>query len=110
MEVLPSGRLWHGLAGAHYNAISPNGKYLLDSSTMQPDAYLVDAHRGKKLATFKIGKIVQGANFSPDSRCGAVVSAADGAVSIIDVGTRRVIHTVAVGKAPHARPRPALTR
>lgn len=101
VEALPSGRLCTGLPGAHYDAVSPDGKLLLVSSVNLPQAWLVDASDCRKLASFEVGPVAQGVMFSPDGRYGVAVSAKDGTVSVIDIGARKIIKTIAVGKMPH---------
>lgn len=101
VESLPSGKLFEGLESAHYDAISPDGGRLLVSSATLPEAYLVDTHSGKKLATFTIGPTPQGVAISPDGRWGLAVSAGDGTVTVIDLRKEKVVKSIAVGKTPH---------
>lgn len=101
VESMPTGKLWHALTSAHYDAVSPDGKYLLVSSKDAPEAYLVDAYSGEKLANFEIGPTPQGVAFSPGGHWGLAVSAGNGTVAVIDIKARKLIKTVAVGKVPH---------
>lgn len=101
VEVLPSGRLCTGLPGAHYIAITANGKLLLVSSANLPEAYLVNAQTCQKLATFDVGLTTQGVAISPDGRWGLVVSAKDGTVAVIDLKARKRVKSIAVGNTPH---------
>lgn len=101
VEALPSGTTWKGLTGAHYDAISPDGKYLLTSSVNLPEAYLLDTTTGKKLGTFQVGPVPQGVAISPDGRWGLAVGAADGTVTVIDIEKHKQLKIVAVGKGPH---------
>lgn len=101
VESLPSGRLMEGLDSAHYDALSPDGKLLLVSSAKLPEAWLVDAHSGRKLATFEVGPVPQGVQIGPDGHWGLAVSAGDGTVTVIDLRTRKVARTIPVGKTPH---------
>ncbi|HET7300308.1 MAG TPA: YncE family protein [Oleiagrimonas sp.] len=101
VESLPSGRTRSGLASAHYDAVSPDGKLLLVSSKDKPVAWLLEARSGKKLATFAIGPTPQGVGISPDGRWGLAVSAGNGTVAVIDMRKRKMIKSIAVGKAPH---------
>lgn len=101
VESLPSGRLLERLESAHYDAISPDGSRLLVSSATQPEAYLVDTHTGKKLATFTIGPTPQGVAISPDGRWGLAVSAGDGTVSVIDIVEQKLVKSIKVGEVPH---------
>lgn len=89
------------LPTAHYDAISADGKLLMVSSRDQPEAYLVDAQSGKKLATYTIGKVPQGVAISPDGRWGMAVAAGEDTVSVIDLKTRKLIKTIMIGKTPH---------
>lgn len=101
VEILPSGRVCTGLVGAHYDAVSPDGRLLLVSSAKRPEVYLVDTRSCKRLATFDVGPTAQGVAFSPDGHRGLAVSARNGSVSVIDVRSRKVIKTIAVGTGPH---------
>ncbi|WP_417252359.1 YncE family protein [Castellaniella sp.] len=101
VEEMATSRTIEGLPTAHYDAISADGKWLMVSSKDQPEAYLLDAQSGKKLATYKIGKVPQGVAISPDGRWGMAVAAGEGTVSIIDLKTRKLVRTIIVGKTPH---------
>lgn len=101
VEALPSGMTWNGLTGAHYDAVSPDGRYLLVSSVNLPEAYLLDTSTGKKVGTFHVGPVPQGVAISPDGRWGLAVGATDGTVTVIDIRKHKKLKTVAVGKGPH---------
>lgn len=101
VETTPTGNTWGELHAAHYDAISPNGKLMLVSSNAMPEAYLVDVHSGKKLATFEIGPTPQGVAISPSGRWGLAVSAGNGTIAVIDLKTRKLVASVPVGKVPH---------
>lgn len=101
VENLSTGNTWDALSDAHYDAISPDGNRALVSSKDQPEAYLLDAHSGKKLATFEIGPTPQGVTFSPDSRWGLAVSAGNGTVALIDIRKQKMVKSIPVGKVPH---------
>ncbi len=101
VEDLSTGKTWGELPGAHYDAISPDGTRMLVSAKDLPQAYLLDASNGKKLATFDIGSIPQGVGISPDGRWGLAVSAGTGTVAVIDMSTRKMIKSIVVGKVPH---------
>lgn len=101
VEILPSGKTCDGLPGAHYVAVSPDRNRLLVSSANKPEAYLVDTHDCRKLATFDVGPVTQGVQISPNGHWGLVVSAGNGTVTIIDMHTAKAVKTIAVGKTPH---------
>lgn len=101
VEILPSGKTCDGLPGAHYVAVSPDGSRMLVSSANKPEAYLVDTHDCRKLATFGVGPVTQGVQISPDGHWGLVVSAGNGTVTIIDLHSAKAVKTIAVGKTPH---------
>lgn len=101
VQAMPSGKPFGAVPGAHYDAISADGRRLLVSSKDQPEAYLLDAHSGAKLATFEIGPTPQGVAISPDGRWGLAVSAGKGAVAVIDMKAQRMVASIAVGKVPH---------
>ncbi|TAN02558.1 MAG: YncE family protein [Rhodanobacteraceae bacterium] len=100
VENMQTGKTWN-VPSAHYDAISPNGKYLLVSSASLPKAYLLDAHSGKALATFEIGPTPQGVIIGPKSRYGLAVSAGNGTVTVIDLKGHEAVKTIPVGKTPH---------
>lgn len=101
VESMPAGETWGSLTGAHYDAISPDGKRMLVSSKDQPEAYLLDVTTGRKLATFDIGPTPQGVTISPDGRWGLAVSAGSGTVAVIDMQKQKMVKSIAVGKVPH---------
>lgn len=101
VENLQTGRVFDGIPGAHYLAVSADGKHLLVSSATLPEAWLLDARDGKRLATFAIGATPQGVAISPDGRSGLAVSAGDGTVTVLDLVSRKPVATIAVGKEPH---------
>lgn len=101
VERLPDDTTWSALPGAHYNAISPDGSHLLVSSSTMPEAYLVDARSGNKLATFHVGPTPQGVAISPDGRWGLAVSEGEGTVVVIDLTQKKPVKSIAVGKSPH---------
>src|SRR5699024_4558862 len=101
VEILPSGKTCDGLPGAHYVAVGPGGSRLLVSSANRPEAYLVDTHNCRKLATFDVGPVAQGVQISPNGHWGLVVGAGNGTITIIDIHTAKAVKTIAVGKTPH---------
>lgn len=101
VESMPAGKTWDGMTGAHYDAISPDGKHMLISSKDLPEAYLLDAHSGRKLATFEIGPTPQGVAIGPKGHWGLAVSAGNGTVAAIDLETQKLVKSIAVGKVPH---------
>jgi len=101
VENAATKQVHQGVEGAHYDAVSADGSRLLVSSKDHPEAYLLDARSGEKLATFEIGAVPQGVGISPDGRWGLALSAGDGTVSVIDIKQQKKVKTIAVGKAPH---------
>ncbi|WP_417276762.1 YncE family protein [Castellaniella sp.] len=101
VEEMATSKNTEGLPTAHYDAISADGKLLMVSSRDQPEAYLLDAKTGKKLATYEIGKVPQGVAISPDEHWGMAVAAGEDTVSIIDLKTKKLVKTIKVGKTPH---------
>ncbi|MCX7513401.1 YncE family protein [Frateuria hangzhouensis] len=101
VERMPSDAAWDALPGAHYDAISADGRRMLVSSKDRPEAYLLDPRNGRKLATLPVGPTPQGVAISPDGRWGLAVSAGQGTVAVIDMAGQRVARSIAVGKVPH---------
>lgn len=101
VQAMPSGKPIEDLAAAHYDAISPDGRRLLVSSATQPEAWLVDARSGDKLATFEIGPEPQGVAISPDGRHGLAVSAGGNSVAVIDMQQAKLVKSIAIGRTPH---------
>lgn len=101
VESLPSGETGSDLAGAHYDVVSPDGSRLLVSSATRPEAFLVDARSGRKLATFKVGPTMQGVAIGPHGRWGLAVSAGNGTVAVIDIREQKLVKSIKVGKTPH---------
>lgn len=100
VENMAKGDTWHGLPGAHYDALSADGTRLLVSSATKPDAFLIDTQTGKTLATFDVGPVLQGVAISPDGKWGLVVSAGNGTVSVINLRTEQRVKTIPVGMGP----------
>lgn len=100
-ETLPAGTLLEGLDSAHYIAVGPAGRHLLVGSRSLPEAWLLDAHSGEKLASFAVGPGPQGVAISPDGRRGLVVSSGDGTIAVLDLRKHTILKSIAVGKTPH---------
>lgn len=101
VEAFPSKRLFRGLTTAHYDGVSPNGKVLIAGSFTTGKVFLLDTKTGQKLATFRIGKSVQGVVFTPDGRLAMAVDPNGGTVAVIDVKKLKVIKMIPVGPIPH---------
>lgn len=86
---------------AHYNAISPNGKYLLVSSISEPNAHLFDVQKNELLMTIQVGSTPQGVAISPDNRWGIAVSQDENSITIIDIKNLEKVKTLTIGKEPH---------
>lgn len=101
VEVLPQQKVFHGFPQAHYIALGPKGDIMAISGFHSGQVYIADAKSGKKLATLKIGKVVQGVKIAP---VGPLMLAADtsgGSVAVIDLNSLKVTKTIPVGKSPH---------
>jgi YVTN family beta-propeller protein len=101
VEDMATGKTWSDLPGAHYDAVSPDGKRLLVSSSNTTNAYLVDTETGRTLATFDIGATPQGVAIGPNGRWGLAVSAGAGTVAAIDLNTLKLVRKIEVGNTPH---------
>lgn len=101
VEVFPQKRLFTGLTSAHYAGASPNGKLLIVGSFTSGDVFILDTKTGQILATFHIGKSVQGVVFTPDGHLAMAVDPNGGVVVVIDVNKRKAIRTIPVGSIPH---------
>ncbi len=101
VEVLPQGTLWRGITAAHYDDISPNGRFLVVTSAQPGRAYVLNAHTGKHLAVFQLGKATQGVKISPNNHWALVVEPGPGRVAVINLKTLKLVKTIAVGKTPH---------
>lgn len=101
IEEFPREKLWKGYPDCHYVEVSPNGKMLIASGFKTGRVYFVDSRNGKKIATVKIGKLVQGVNFVPHRHLAVAVDASGDRIDVI--GTRKfdILHTIKVGKNPH---------
>jgi YVTN family beta-propeller protein len=101
VEVFPSKRVFRGLTTAHYDGVSPNGRMLIVGSFTTGKVFLLSTKTGRKLATFDVGKSVQGVVFTPDGRLAMAVDPNGGAVAVIDIKKLKVIKTIPVGPVPH---------
>lgn len=86
---------------AHYNAISPNGQYMLVSSISEPSAHLIDLYKNELLKTFEVGSTPQGVAISPNNRWGIAVCQDENSISFIDIKNLTKVKTIAIGKVPH---------
>lgn len=100
VENLQTGTTW-SVPGAHYHAVSSDGRHLLVSEAGSSNVYLLDTTSGKLLSTFDVGPIAQGVAISPDNQQGLAVGAGDGTVTVIELATQKVGKVIPVGKAPH---------
>ncbi|MES1933988.1 YVTN beta-propeller repeat-containing protein [Salinisphaera shabanensis T35B1] len=101
VEVLPSGETWSGIEGAHYDALSSDGRWLLVSGLKTGKAYLIDTQSGELSTRIEIGELAQGVKISPDDRYGVAVAAKQGTIVVIDLSTQQVAKTIRVGDTPH---------
>lgn len=101
IKRLPSGEAWPGVPGAHYNALSPDGRQLLVSGFKTGDVYVMDAGTGEVTATLSIGEVAQGVKIAPDGRHGLAVAPGQGIVAVIDLAAGELIKKLPVGKEPH---------
>lgn len=101
VERLPSKSNWPGVEGAHYNALTPDGKQLMVSGFKTGNVYIMDTKEGEIQASFEIGEVVQGVKVSPDGRYGFAVEAKQGVVAVIDMETLSLVKTISVGDTPH---------
>lgn len=102
VENMATGKTWHGLSGAHYVALSPDGARLLVSGAGTTNVYLVDTSDGKILKTFDVGPVPQNVAISPNGHIGLAVSAGNGTVAVINMDTQKLVKFIHVGKTPHA--------
>mgnify|MGYP003625883790 FL=1 len=101
VERLPSKSTWPGVKGAHYDALSPDGKQLMVSGFKTGNVYVMDTDNGEIQASIAIGEVVQGVKVSPDGRYGLAVAPTQGVVAIIDMETLSLVKKVSVGDTPH---------
>lgn len=101
IEEFPSQAVWHGYPDCHYVEVGPGGKLLMISGFKTGQVYFADALDGRKLATVKIGRLVQGINISPTGKVGVAVDTSGGSVKVIDLHDFKVVRTIPVGRMPH---------
>lgn len=101
IEVFPQQVIWHGYPQCHYVEIGPKGNLLILSGFKTGDVYFANAHNGHKLATVKIGKVVQGVNISPNGKVAVAVDTSGNALDVISTKNFRIMHVIPVGKTPH---------
>ena len=101
VERFPSKSTWPGVEGAHYTALSPDGKQLMVSGFKTGNVYIMDTDNGEIQASFPIGKVVQGVKVSPDGRYGLAVATTLGEIAVIDMETQSLVKKVNVGDTPH---------
>ncbi|MES1956335.1 YVTN beta-propeller repeat-containing protein [Salinisphaera hydrothermalis EPR70] len=101
IEKFPDQTVYPGFPGAHYLALSPDGKTLVVSGFKTGQVYIADAKTGKKRATLSIGKVVQGVKIDPQGNYALAVNASGGRVAVIDLAHAKVVQSIAVGHKPH---------
>ncbi|WP_417568135.1 YncE family protein [Marinobacter sp.] len=101
VERFPSKSTWPGVEGAHYTALSPDGKQLMVSGFKTGNVYIMDTDIGEIQASFPIGKVVQGVKVSPDGRYGFAVATTLGEIAVIDMETLSLVKKINVGDSPH---------
>ena len=101
IEVLPQRKVFHDFPQAHYVTIGPKGKILAISGFNTGQVYIAEAHTGKKLATFKIGTLVQGVKIDPGGRVVLAANTSGDSVTVIDLKSLKITKTIPVGKSPH---------
>jgi len=101
IEVLPQRKVFHGFPQAHYVAIGPKGKILVISGFDTGQVYIADAKSGQKLATLKIGTLVQGVKIDPDGQLALAADTSGDSVAVIDLKSFKVSKRIPVGKSPH---------
>lgn len=101
IEVLPSGKAWPGVEGAHYDALNPDGSRLLASGFKTGDVYVLDTRTGKILGSVPIGGVAQGVKVSPDGHYGLAMAESIGLVAVIDMDKLALVKKIPVGKMPH---------
>lgn len=101
VRVLPSGQSWPGVEGAHYDALSADGRLLMVSGFKTGDVYVLDARTGDVKGVFAIGEVAQGVKISPDGRYGLAVAPEQGMVAVIDLEALKLVKKIHVGDTPH---------
>lgn len=101
VRALPSKQAWPGVAGAHYDALSPDGSRLMVSGFKTGNVYVLDTANGDVMASVAIGEVAQGVKISPDGRYGLAVAPTQGDVAVIDMNTLELVKKIPVGKVPH---------
>lgn len=101
VKVLPSKQAWPGVAGAHYNALSPDGSRLMVSGFKTGNVYVLNTASGEVMASVPVGEVAQGVKISPDGRYGLAVAPTQGDVAVIDMNTLELVRKIPVGKVPH---------
>ncbi len=101
VERLPSKSTWPGVKGAHYDALSPDGRRLIVSGFKTGNVYIMDTDNGDIQASIAIGEVAQGVKVSPDGRYGLAVAPTQGIVAVIDMKSLSLVKKIPVGKTPH---------
>lgn len=101
VERFPSKSSWPGVEGAHYDALSPEGKQLIVSGFKTGNVYVMDTNNGEIQGSISIGEVAQGVKISPDGRYGLAVAPNQGIVAVIDMETLALVKKISVGDTPH---------
>jgi|AntRauTorcE11898_2_1112593.scaffolds.fasta_scaffold05432_5 YVTN family beta-propeller protein len=101
VKVLPSKAAWPGVEGAHYDALSPDGRQLLVSGFKTGNVYVMDTQDGDVMGSIAIGEVAQGVKISPDGRYGLAIAPQQGVAAVIDLSTLELVKKIDVGDTPH---------
>jgi len=93
-------RMLKGVSDPERVEISRDGHSLFVTDEDAARLSVLDAVRGRVVATIPVGREPEGVRASPDGRWVLVTSETGNSVAIIDARTHALLHTVLVGKRP----------
>ncbi|MDT8282533.1 MAG: cytochrome D1 domain-containing protein [Gammaproteobacteria bacterium] len=101
VETFPGQVTWAGGPNMLYNAVTPDGKRVLSTSSSSNTVYVFDASSGKQLAIIPVGKAPKGVKVTPDGKFAYVSNEGSASLSVIDLDSLSVVNSIKVEDAPH---------
>lgn len=101
LETFPAGVSWVGGPNMLYNAVTPDGKWVLSTSPSSNTVYVFDASNGDQLAIIAVGKAPKGVKITPDGKFAYVSNQNSANISVIDLVSLSVVDRIKVKEGPH---------
>lgn len=101
VETFPGEITWEGGPNMLYDAVTPDGKYVLATSPSSNSVYVFNTLSGKQQAIIAVGKAPKGIKIDPAGRFAYVSNEGSAELSVIDLERLAVVDNIKVEKSPH---------